>query len=358
MTTQTEFYQQHAVDGVLSESQMAEMLMLPAEGDSALHVARAAGEPDPALDDDQGGSGKGAPASSKDGKDGTPPAGKTGAPTDAELTAANAVVLAKDGKHTIPFDRLEEAREKARTETERAAAAVAEAERLRLENDALKAAQAQAAATQSTTAPAAGPAAAADPAKLLEGVDFGDYSDGAIAKAVATLVDKRVSAAVAALGVKPGAAAEDPAVAATKAHYTAIYGAHPDADSIAESQELADWLGKQPKLVAQTYRDVLKGGATADVIEVFSAFKQATGTTGAGAGGNGGNPGAEALAAAERAIADAKARTPNSLSDLPAGSGAHHNERDAMLAKDSNQLMRQFEGKSPEEIMAALNRVL
>lgn len=356
MTTQTEFYQQHATDGVLTEAQMAEMLLLPAEGDSALHVARAAGEPDPALDDGQGTEGKGAPAGSKDGKDGTPPAGKTGAPTDAELTAANAVVLAKDGKHTIPFDRLEEAREKARTETERATAAVAEAERLKLELEALRAAGLD--TPKPTTAPVAGPAAAADPAKLLEGVDFGDYSDGAIAKAVATLVDKRVSAAVASLGVKPGAAAEDPAVAATKAHYTAIYGAHPDADSIAESQELADWLGKQPQLVAKTYRDVLKGGATADVIEVFSAFKQATGTTGAGAGGNGGNPGAAALAAAEKAIADAKTRTPNSLSEIPAGSGAHHNERDAMLAKDSVQLMQQFEGKSPDEIMAALNRIL
>lgn len=61
---------------------------------------------------------------------------------------------------------------------------------------------------------------------------------------------------------------------AEKLHYEAIYQAHPDADKIMESPEFEDWLQGKPAGEQDDVSRVLNEGTAAEVIYVFSNFKQ------------------------------------------------------------------------------------
>lgn len=89
-TTQAEYFQEHAASGDLTDAQMAELLSLP-EGDTTTLMVES-GKPDPAP--------VAAPAE--------PQSTSTSTTTQ---DPANPVVLAKDGVHTIPYEKLVEARD-------------------------------------------------------------------------------------------------------------------------------------------------------------------------------------------------------------------------------------------------------
>jgi hypothetical protein len=354
MTTQEEFFQANAVDGVLPDALMGEFLNLLPGGDTSgkppAAQADAASDPDANADDEEG--------EGKDGK-GKPPA--DGAkPNEDELNATNAVIMSKDGKHTIEYGKLEEARTQAREAA--AATALAEAKALQLEQEltALKAGTTgQPAAKVDTTKQSAGEI---DPEKLMEGVDFGDYSDKSIAKAVAQM-QARLAAPlleqIAQLQAGQNEQNERTQKSVAQSHYEAIYAAHADADSIPESREFAQWQESLPKFQREAIARTLAEGETQDVIDVFTTYKKsATGTTGAEATGTDAKANAtKAAEAAAKAIAQATSKPPASLSDLP-GNTAHHDEAGAMLDMSAEKALRSFEGKDPAAIMATLNRVL
>jgi hypothetical protein len=106
---------------------------------------------------------------------------------------------------------------------------------------------------------------------------------------------------------------------------------------------------------------VLQKGTTQQVIELFSAFKQATGTTqGAGAGAAEGteqvNP--EAVkAAAQAAIATAPSRVPASLTDLPGGRPAGLSRDEQMADMNGRELLDAMGAgnMTPEQIERFLN---
>ena len=95
-TTQAEYFQANAVDGELTAAQMMELVQLP-EGDIALAPAASANSsvPDAASD-----------AQTQEPTD-TQSNTTATAPTEAQAQ----VILAKDGVHTIPYEKLAEARE-------------------------------------------------------------------------------------------------------------------------------------------------------------------------------------------------------------------------------------------------------
>lgn len=141
---------------------------------------------------------------------------------------------------------------------------------------------------------------------------------------------------------------------AVQSHLSAIYAAHPDADSIAESKELADWIEAQPSFARAGYQAVLQQGTTAEVIEFFDTFKQATGK----AAQQNTPEQSDVSAAAKAALAKAKAQVPTSLSEIPAGSKAHHDEAEALMEMSDSNALNSFMGKSPEQIRALLERAL
>lgn len=346
--TQNDYYLAHAVDGQLTPEQMAEMLNLP-EGDIEGEASNG-GTPNAAsvtgvADDDASKNVKQEPAPGA-----AAGAAATGADADPEnLDPANAVILAKDGKHTISYDKLVAAREGEKhwkAQAEAAQRALAE-----LQAAAQARADAGVAPTQTDNAVAAATAA------IEAGANpdlFGDYSEEALAKGVRTLALQEVQKLVAPLLEQQKAAAQATAQTAEQQHYAAIYAAHPDADSIAESKELADWIERQPSFAREGYRSVLANGSTQQIVEFFDTFKQATGMTQAATTA----PKVDPVAAAKAAIAAVKPGVPSSLSDFPGGAGAAADEMAAIRDLSGADLMAKLEGKSPEQIEALISRLV
>ena len=338
MTTQSEFFLEHAVNGELTDAQMLQMMNLPEGDTSALleggmpdAAATAPGKPDGA---------QGQPNEKTNDNSATTP----------EPDPTKAVVLAKDGVHTIPYEKLAEAREGEKHWKAQAEAAAAELAALK--QQAQQRADAGEAPTQTDAAVATAQAA------IAQGVDpaiFGDFSEEALAQGIQKLVDMRVQEQVSAALNKALAPIQQKQEAdAATSHLSAIYKAHPDADSIAESKELADWIAAQPSFARAGYQAVLQQGSTAEVIEFFDTFKQATGKAAQQTAT--GKP--DVAAAAQAALAKAKAPVPTSLSEIPAGSKAHHDEAEALMEMSDGNTLSSFMAKSPEQIRALLERAL
>lgn len=331
MTTQTqaEFFQAHAVNDQLTPEQMAEMLNLP-EGDISIigNDEDGSASPDAAP----------APAATAPAE---PPA-KVEPP--APSPAAAPVLLAKDGVHTIPYETLEQTRLQAQQAQEEAA-------RLRAENEALK-------AKTSTPAPTPEPAPAVD-ADL-----FGDYSEAAMAQGVSKLVQAAVAPLlkeVESLKGQLGQAEKQAEVDAATAHWNALYKAHPDLDSITQSKELQAWIAAKPRLEQKVLNLTLQDGETAEIVEMFDRYKQETGITQRPAATTPPKATSAADAAAKAAadaVAAARTKPPTSLSEIPAGTAAHHDPAAALLEMTPSAAMGVFEGKTPEQINALLNKVL
>ena len=337
-TQQHEFIQ--ALQGDLTPEQAAQLLELGELGDTGA-MPDNGGAPDASTDAGDAGNADGDAGTNQPNTEAAAAAG------DAEPDPANAVVLAKDGKHTIPYERLVQAREGEKHWKAQAEAAQRQLEAL--EADRAARAEAGEAPTKTDNQVAAAQAA------IDQGVDpgiFGDFSEEALAQGIAALVASQVEARVSkALEPLKAKQASD----AIKSHYEAIYHAHPDADSIAESQELADWIGSQPSFLRSAYEQVFANGSTTDVIDLFGRFKQATGATQQPAAAT--DP--EAVkAAAKAAIANAPAATPASLTDFPGGRPAGLTKAEALSGMtDGREMLDSMANMTPEQIEDLLNRL-
>jgi hypothetical protein len=318
-----QFYEDHKdADGNLSEEDNARMSMLAVEGDTG--VKPDGNVPDVALPTDT-----------------TVATVVVPTPAIAEPAEPVPVLLAKDGVHTIGYEKLVEARESAKHWEQVAAAAAAEVEALK-------------------KAPAATVAAVVPDPEVVAPVDglpadvFGDYSEEALAKGVNTLVDAKVAVISAALEAK-FATALAPAqkqaeVDAADAHYRPIYTAHPDVESVVESAEMKAFLDKQPSFTRAAYEAVLAEGTSAQVIELLDLYRSVNPRVAVLAP-------VSAAAKAKEIVAAAKSAAPTSLTDIPGGA-AHHDEIGAIREMGDAALMTKFEGKSSEQILALLNRVI
>lgn len=282
---------------------------------------------------------------------------KTATPDESGLTAENAVILAKDGKHTISYDKLVQAREAAQTAQ---AAQQAMAAQLDAANQKLVELQAQAQArAKAGQAPTqADTNAAAAQAAIDAGVDpalFGDFSPEAMAKGVAQLVQAQLDARMAAIDAKLQPIQQQTARGAAEVHLSAIYGAHPDADSIVESQEFAAWKSTQPGVVRAALDAALTTGSTNDVIEVFSAFKAATGQAAVPTAATAKAGQISPAQAAKAAIARAAAPMPASISDIPGGRAGPTNVLEAMENMNGPEMLSAMNAMTPEQIDAYLN---
>lgn len=323
MSTNNEFIQ--SLEGELTAEQVDQLIHGP-EGDTDAQADDEGNEP-------------GVTTETEDSK-------QDGEADDSGLTAENAVVMARDNKHTIPFEKLEEAREGQKHWRAQAEAAQQELESLKAQ------AQARADAGQSPTKQDNQIAAAE--AAIDAGVDpelFGDFSEEALAAGINKLVQQQVDARLQS-ALAPYEKRE--AQTAVEAHYNAIYEAHPDADSVAQSQELTEWINSQPTFVRGSMSAVMQEGSTDQVIELISAFKSATGTTQAA-----GNLTAQAVRTAAKQKADnAKSDVPASLSDFPAGRAGATSRDEAMHDMSSGiDLATAMDDMTPEQIEQFLNRL-
>lgn len=248
------------------------------------------------------------------------------------------VLLAKDGKHTIPYEKLVEAREGERHWKAQAEAAAAELERLREQ------AQTRADAGEAPTATDQNAAIAQE--AIDQGIDpdlFGDFSEEDLAKGVMKLIDQRLQQQTQKM------TEQQSRDAAAKAHYDTIYNAHPDADSIIESKELAEWIATQPGHVKLGIETVLSTGSAQQVVEVFTAFKQSTGKA---------QPAEDIRAKARQAAESARQEPPVSLSDIPGGRASGATLEEQVAGLDGTDLLERMQDMSPEQIESLLNRLI
>ena len=258
---------------------------------------------------------------------------------------ANTVVMARDGKHTIPYETLVKHREGEQHWKAQAEAAQQQLAELQ--------AQAQARADAGDAPTKTDNMLATAEAAIESGADvgiFGDFSEEALAKGIATLVEQQVQARVnAALEPLATKQAKD----AAAAHYDAIYSKHPDADSIAQSSEFAAWVNAQPSAVRNAYWglfDAQTGGTASEIVEVFDAFKAASTP----------NPNTPAAAntkaAASAAVAAAKATPPASLSSIPGARVEGASELDRAAEMSGPDMLEATKNMSPAQIEAWLDR--
>ena len=321
---QAEYFLANQVDGELTEAQTLQMLGLP-EGDTPKGDS---GEPDTTSE--------------------TKPAAEVAKidPVQEPVVEKPQVILAKDGVHTIPFEKLEEARRdgqhwKKTADDLQAQVAAHAAE--------LAEFKAKTEAGEKATAPA--------PVAGMEEVDFGDYSDEAIRAAVEKLVDMRVQAATTTLETRFASTLEPIQKARVdnelEQHFSAIATSHPDFEAVVESKEMTDWIEKQPSFVRDGFKAVIEKGTAPQIIELLDNYKQSIGKPAAVTTGK-----PDVAAAAKAAIDKAQSKPPMSLTDIPSGSTAAHDPAEAMLEMSDAGLMSMFENKTPEQINALLIRSL
>ena len=267
--------------------------------------------------------------------------------TDAD---AETVVMARDGIHTIPYEKLVEARERDRVSQEQLAAANAELEILRKQNQ-----------TPATVAPTQQEQDIETAQAAIDaGVNpdyFGDFSEEALTDGINRLIDERVKAQVdaqVAQALQPMQAREQESAA--EAHMRTIYEAHTDADSIVESGEFNAWRASQPTYIQAALDGVLAQGTAEQVVELLNNYKQSTNSTPAAKANN--KPSADDLKAkARQAINNTAPTVPTSLSDIPGGHKGATNMNEQMDAMSGIELADEMMNWSPEKREQYLNNL-
>ena len=276
------------------------------------------------------------------------PNAATPAPTDAELNAENAVVIAKDGKHTIPFEKLSQARDEAKDwkqkyeEQQAHIAAMQQAQpnaNLQQNEEQLKTAQALIEASGNDQ-------------NVIE--LFGDFSEEAIAKAVNTLVEQKLgnfnthvdSIVQQRLGEINQ---HNQTLTAQEQHFKSIGDTHPDWTSVVESSEFDAWIAKQPSYIQDGINSVLSQGSAQQVNQVLSDYKTQNNLIV--------NDNAASIKeAAKQAVVNARSQVPNSLSDLPAGSPSAVSREERLASMNGAELVNEMASWTAEQIDAYTSR--
>ena len=260
---------------------------------------------------------------------------ETSVPPSAE---PEPVLMAKDGVHTIPYDQLVEARKSA-----------AEWQQFSMQQQelikSLQAAKLDDAGTGDTKAQdavlaeyqGAFPEVAEDLKPYIQRmIDDGVKSVLAEFK---EQVDKRVAPVE-----------KTSQEIAAERYFSSIRAAHPDADAIVDDTKFKDWIKAQPRAVQEVYSANLEyKRPAADLIEMFSAYKQATGTS---------SVATDVAKKSADIIANTKRSAPGSLTDIPSTTTGKHDELEAIYAMTPAQLEAKFFGKSPDEINKLMAKLI
>lgn len=258
------------------------------------------------------------------------------------------VVLTRDGKHTIPYEELEQSRNEAKAAKEELVLVRQQIAQLEQERADIQAARDEKAAAGKDTS-------AEDEA--LKAFDE-DYPT--ISQSVDTKIDRRLSARDAEVAALKSELAELKAVlqpihdkarvSDEEAHFAAIAAAHEDAQDLIESGKLDAWVKQLPAYIRPAAIAVMEKGTAQDVIDLMADYKRA-------------HPQAGQVSAAEKAKqvvekAKAKASVPTSLSEVPSAGVAPSEELGAYEQMSDTALMGAFMSMDQAKINDRLNRLL
>ena len=312
------------------DPQLASALLEQAMNGDSVVDAQTGGEPDTTQVEDQGNTN-------------TDPQ-TVATPTEEQLNAANAVIQAKDGKHTIPFEKLEEARSNAQHWKQQAAQAEQALAELR-QNTSANTTQAE----QNLEAAQAAIAASGNNIDVIE--LFGDFSEEAIAKGVESLIEQRVPGLIQSAVDKALAPYQaQQAQSAEQSHFDEIHAAHSDAESIVESEQFNTWMTEQPDFIQKAYNDVLDKGSAKQVVDLLNLYKTSNNLIQPSASTT------DLKQIAKQAVNKAQTQVPHSVSDLPAGSPAGVTKDERLANLSPAQLAEEMQSWTPEQIEKFIDR--
>lgn len=261
---------------------------------------------------------------------------------DDQLNADNTLVMARDGKHTIPFEKLVEARDEAKgwkQKFEEQQAQIATMQQAQPNNANLESAESSLQTAQALID------ASGNDADVIE--LFGDFSEQAIAKAVNTLVQQQLSTQVDAIvQQKLGEITQQQqTLTAQEQHFQTISEVHPDWSSVVESNEFNNWMSKQPSYIQDGIGKVFQSGTAQQVNQVLNDYKTQNNLAV-------NDPIASIKQAAKQAVNNVRQPIPNSLSDLPAGSPSAVSRDERLANLSGAQLLDEMATWTPEQIDA------
>ena len=281
----------------------------------------------------------------------TPAAATTVEPGTDETPATKPqepVVLAKDGEHTIPFSVLEAERQRVRDLEQQ----------LQALQPATTAAKDPAAETTATA-----PVEADEELKQLfaerdEALYSGDTEKTAeLNMKIFTVQQERATqAAIARIDARNSEQAAQDAERAMQRQVEA------NAAAVAEKYPFLDFKSESANrdaidlVVAQRDRLMAQGVPFAEAIlqaadKVAPLFSIKPTTTQP-------EPKPDAATRAAEVISKAKTQVPTSLSSVPAGASVHHDEGEAIRNRSGLSLLNSFDGKSADDILKLMSRVI
>ena len=253
---------------------------------------------------------------------------------EQEIDEPEQEILAKDGKHTIPFKVLEDERARA----EQLAQTVAEQQQLL---DELAQAKKEDAGTGSTEA---------QQAVLAEYTgEFPEVADD-MKPYIQAMIDAGVNAKFAEIEAKLMPFQQAQQDRDVSAHFNAIREEHQDFDTLVKGNQLFDWVKTQPSFMQPAINQVLKEGTAEQVIELLNTFKAAKNIQPM--------PSKDELRnKADAVISKAGNKTPKSLSEVPSGTIATNDEMAAEMAMSPLSFMDKLMKMSPDQILKHTARV-
>lgn len=282
----------------------------------------------------------------------------TDVPSDTDLNPANTRVLAKDGVHTISFEKFQAHRDGEREWKQRAEAAEHDATQAR---QALADAQAQSLARQESGQQATTSDKLLDIAQeaVNSGVDaslFGDFSEQAMAEGIqklnslgrAEMRKELREELLTELRQELAPVLQEHQSSSAQAHFEQITKAHADASSIAESAEFDTWIKGQPSYAQEPIRMVLDQGSAKQVIELLDQYKAATGQKS--------QQERKPDAAAKKVVDSLQLPAPSSLSDIPGGRGGAQTMQERLDSLSGVDLFNAFNDMSPDAVDSFIRR--
>lgn len=285
-----------------------------------------------------------------------------------ETEVEGAPILSKSGAYTIPYEKLEQARDRAKTlegENETLRAQIAELTATQQANlaKAEHSAQSRADAGQAPTSADENLAAATD--AVAHGVDisvFGDFSEEAIARGVAEINRRAIEQAQTQLRAEMDSRLakveavstqqqEHVAQTAHSGHEAEILGAYADAYEIVESVEFQSWRKSLPAFARAGVERAIEDGSAQEVIEVLDAFRDAVphaATTQHNTHSTKEQPAPEA---------PTKPRVPVSLSEVPGAAPVDETQQTLAMAGNSGALLDRVNSMTPEQREALMDRI-
>ena len=262
-----------------------------------------------------------------------------------EVAEQPAPIASKSGAYTIPYEKLTEAREKAKAFEEQVHALQQQLTELSArQSENLANAHAQSAAGNLSAKAEANLQTAQDAIDAGVNADiFGDFSEESIVKGIRTLQaqgrDAMRAELLAEIQKELAPIRQEREQAAVDGHYSAIYEKHKDADEIVQSDQFQKWVQEMPAFMRAGVDDALKNGSAQQIIEVFDSFKSASAQV------------QKPPEPQNKAVLEVQRRVPASLSEI-AGEPHQDTVQKALdtASRDPAALMLSMQDMSPAQI--------